>query len=227
MSRIEPFLWGVFPYILLTWFAVSLVWRYVRRPFGWTSKSSEFLEKRMLKWGSVAFHYGILAVFCGHAAGLLVPADVYRSLGIRDETYHLVAVAGGLPAGLIALAGAAILLVRRIAVPRIRAASSAGDWVAMTALLLVIVTGLAATAANAANPAHFDYRTTIGPWLRGLLTFRPRPELMANVPVGFKIHILMSFLLYAVFPFTRLVHVFSVPLGYLKRRYVLYRRRTS
>ncbi|MMZ66471.1 Nitrate reductase-like protein NarX [compost metagenome] len=95
----------------------------------------------------------------------------------------------------------------------------------MIALVVVIVSGLLATSANAVNHTGFDYRTTINPWLRGLMIFQPDPTLMQTVPMNFKIHILLTFVLYCAFPFTRLVHMLSMPLGYLKRSYVVYRRR--
>lgn len=227
MSGFGLFFWGILPYIIVTVFVVSLVWRYKTNPFGWTSKSSEMLEKRLLRWGSVLFHYGIIAVFCGHIAGLLVPVSWYRALGVSDEAYHLAAIGGGLPAGLVALAGALILLYRRFASPRIRATSSAGDRAAIVLLVFVLLSGLVATAGNAASHTGFDYRTTIGPWVRSVLTLQPDPSLMETVPIGFKVHIGLSFALYALFPFTRLVHAFSLPLRYLNRSYVLYRRRDS
>lgn len=179
----------------------------------------------MLRWGSLLFHIGIFAVICGHIAGLLVPVEFYHWMGLSDEGYHLVAIAGGMPAGIIAFAGVVLLLIRRYASPRVRATSSAGDWIALIALVVVIVSGLLATSANAVNHTGFDYRTTINPWLRGLMIFQPDPTLMQTVPMNFKIHILLTFVLYCAFPFTRLVHMFSMPLGYLKRSYVVYRRR--
>lgn len=218
-------MWGVFPYIIVVLVVSALIWRYVTNQFSWTSKSSELLEKRMLKWGSLLFHYGIIAVFFGHVAGLLVPVSVYRTLGISDEAYHIAALAGGLPAGVITLVGVAILIYRRWTVNRIRATSSIGDRVAIIVLALVILSGVLATSGNALSHSEFDYRTTINPWLRGLIVLQPDPELMRTVPMGFKMHIMTTFALYLVFPFTRLVHVFSLPIGYLKRSYVLYRRR--
>lgn len=179
----------------------------------------------MLRWGSLLFHIGIFAVICGHIAGLLVPVEFYHWMGLSDEGYHLVAIAGGMPAGIIAFAGVVLLLIRRYASPRVRATSSAGDWIALIALVVVIVSGLLATSANAVNHTGFDYRTTINPWLRGLMIFQPDPTLMQTVPMNFKIHILLTFVLYCAFPFTRLVHMLSMPLGYLKRSYVVYRRR--
>ena len=137
MSDSEYFLWGVLPYIILAVFVTTTIWRYVTNPFSWTSKSSEILEKRILKWGSLLFHYGLFAVICGHIAGLLIPISLYRSIGISDEVYHIAAIAGGFPAGMIAFVGALILLYRRFAVSRIRSTSSIGDRVAIIMLVIV------------------------------------------------------------------------------------------
>lgn len=225
MSTLEFMLWGALPYMVIVFCITATIWRYVTNPFSWTSKSSEMLEKRLLRWGSLLFHIGIFAVICGHIAGLLVPIEFYHWIGLSDEAYHMGAVFGGLPAGIIAFAGLVILLVRRYTARRVRATSSVGDWLALAMLIIVIVTGILATSANAVNHSGFDYRTTINPWLRGLLVFQPDPALMQTVPMNFKVHILLTFVLYCVFPFTRLVHMLSMPLGYLRRSYVLYRRR--
>lgn len=227
MTFWDQFLWIIYPYLVLTIFIGGSVYRFNTNEFGWTSKSSEFLEKRVLKWGSSLFHWGIIFVFCGHVAGLLVPLSVYRAVGVSDEVYHFIAVFAGGIAGLAALVGGVILLVRRLRVKRIRATSSVGDIVAIVLLVTVIVTGMSATGANTVGHAGFDYRTTISPWVRGVLTFRPDASLMLTVPLAFKIHIGASLALFAVWPFTRLVHVFSLPLTYLRRSYVVYRRRDT
>ena len=122
-----------------------------------------------------------------------------------DEAYHhMGAVFGGLPAGIIAL----LVILDSVSSSdtrcRVRATSSVGDWLALAMLIIVIVTGILATSANAVNHSGFDYRTTINPWLRGSLVFQPDPALMQTVPMNFKVHILLTFVLYCVFPFTRL-----------------------
>ncbi|MGG3923986.1 respiratory nitrate reductase subunit gamma, partial [Geobacillus thermodenitrificans] len=117
-----------------------------------------------------------------------------------------------------------ILFRRRLTVKRVRATSSTGDWVALGFLAIVIASGLSSTFLNV-DSHGFDYRTTIGPWFRGLLTFRPNPAYMETVPLWFQIHILAAFGLFASWPFTRLVHVFSFPIRYLQRSYVVYRKR--
>jgi len=225
VNKVELFLWGVLPYIIVTYVIVAVIWRYLKYPYSWTSKSSEMLEKRYLKWGSFLFHYGILAVMCGHIAGLLVPIEVYQALGVSDELYHKFAIGGGVPAGVVSIIGVIILLYRRVMVARIRATSSAGDMIALIVLTVAMLSGFIATSINALSHSGFDYRTTINPWVRGMIVFQPEAELMADVPISFKIHILITFALYIVFPFTRLVHMLSMPISYLKRSYVLYRRR--
>ncbi|PAV30813.1 respiratory nitrate reductase subunit gamma [Virgibacillus profundi] len=220
----NDFLWGVLPYIVLTIFIGGHIYRYQKDQFGWSTKSSEFLEKKRLRIGSQLFHWGIIFVFGGHVMGLIIPIGFYNALGVSEHFYHNIAIIFGVPAGIAALAGLAILSFRRVNVSRIKATTSTSDWISLTLLLLAVLTGLAATGFNI-DSNGFDYRTTIAPWLRGLFVLNIQPELMATIPLGFKIHILSTFALYAVWPFTRLVHVFSFPLRYLKRNYVIYKRR--
>lgn len=226
MTMGEQFLWLIYPYVVLTILLVGLFYRFNMDQYGWTSKSSELLEKRLLKWGSTFFHWGIICVFFGHVAGLLVPIGVYHALGVSDETYHIMAVLGGGVAGLAATIGLFILVYRRFNVKRIRATSSFGDLLALVLLLIVALTGMSATTGNTLAHTGFDYRTTIGPWIRGVLTLHPDVSLMKEVPIGFKIHIICAIGLFATLPFTRLVHILSVPIMYLRRSYVVYRRRT-
>jgi nitrate reductase gamma subunit len=220
----EQFLWIVLPYIILTIFIFGHIYRYQHDQFGWSSKSSELLEKKLLRVGSNLFHFGIIFVFGGHVMGLLIPIEVYELLGVNEHQYHNIALIGGIPAGLAATAGILILFYRRITVRRLVATSTKGDWASLFFLAIVILSGMSATFLNV-DSHGFDYRTTIGPWLRGILTFRPDASLMTEVPIWFKIHLIAVFGLFAAWPFTRLVHVFSVPIRYLSRSYVVYRKR--
>lgn len=221
----EQFLWVILPYIVLVIFIGGHIYRYQHDQFGWTSKSSELLEKKMLRIGSNMFHWGIIFVFGGHVMGLLIPIEVYESMGITEHQYHIIALAGGIPAGILATVGILILFYRRMTVRRLVATSTKGDWTALFFLTIVILSGMSATLLNI-DSNGFDYRTTIGPWLRGILTFRPDANHLAEVPVWFKIHIIAVLGILAAWPFTRLVHVFSMPVRYLTRSYVVYRKRT-
>lgn len=220
----EQFLWVILPYLVLTIFIGGHIYRYQHDQFGWTSKSSELLEKKMLRIGSNLFHWGIIFVFGGHVMGLLIPIEIYEAMGINEHQYHMIALAGGIPAGICATFGILILVYRRMSVKRLIATSTKGDWASLFFLGIVILSGMSATFLNI-DSSGFDYRTTIGPWLRGIITFRADTSLMATVPLWFKIHILAVYGLFAAWPFTRLVHVFSVPVRYLNRSYVIYRKR--
>jgi nitrate reductase gamma subunit len=220
----NQFLWVVLPYIVLTIFIGGHFYRYQHDQFGWTSKSSELLEKKLLRLGSNLFHWGIIFVFFGHVMGLLIPIEVYEAMGVSEQQYHIIALSGGIPAGVAALIGIFILLYRRTTVRRLIRTSSKGDWVTLIFLAIVILSGISATFLNI-NPKGFDYRTTIGPWLRSVLTFRADAGYLTSVPVWFKIHLISTMGIFAAWPFTRLVHVFSMPLRYLTRSYVIYRKR--
>ena len=226
MNVTDQLLWVAMPYIVITFFIVVTVLRFKTNPYGWTAKSSEILEKPLLKWGSHLFHWGLLCVFVGHVAGLLVPLEFYHALGVSDEFYHLNAIVGGGVAGMATLAGLLILCYRRLKIPRVRKTSSAGDMVALVFLVLMIATGIFATACNAAPQHDYDYRASINPWIRGVLLLHPEPMLVATAPWYFKVHILSAYGFFIAFPFTRLVHVFSLPIAYLWRSYVLYRKRS-
>jgi len=194
---VNDFLWGVLPFIVATIFIGGHIYRYQNDQFGWTTKSSEFLEKKRLKIGSLLLHWGILFVIGGHIMGLIIPIELYNTIGISEQMYHMIAIIFGLPAGIAVFVGLVLLFFRRIDVKRIKATTSTGDWISLILLIVVVSTGLIATIFNI-DSNGFDYRTTIAPWLRGLFIFNIQPELMSSVPVWFKIHILSSFALYVV-----------------------------
>ncbi|WP_458118017.1 respiratory nitrate reductase subunit gamma [Bacillus sp. PK6-026] len=221
---IEQILWVILPYIVITIFIGGHIYRYQHDQFGWTAKSSEMLEKKKLALGSSLFHWGIFFVIGGHVMGILIPESLYQALGVSEHMYHKIAIGFGLPAGIASLSGLIILTYRRFTDKRIRKTSSAGDFITLVALLFVMTTGLAATFLNI-DSKGFDYRTTISPWFRNIFLFKPDAGLMASVPLWFKLHIMMGYVIFIVWPFTRLVHVFSMPLKYLTRSYVVYRKR--
>lgn len=225
MSWGSQFLWVIYPYMILIIFLVGLYYRYQTDQFGWTAKSSEMLEKKKLRWGSNLFHIGIMLVFFGHVGGILIPKSWLEALGVSDHLYHTMALWIGSAAGLMTLIGCIILVIRRFLDVRIRRTSSFGDMLSIILLTLIVVVGMAATLFNMTASSDFDYRETIGPWLRGVLLFMPDYTLMNTVPIIFKVHIILGLALFAVFPFTRLVHMLSLPIKYLSRSYVVYRKR--
>lgn len=231
MNLLDQFLWVIFPYLSLVTFVLGHVYRYRYDQYGWTTKSSQILERRMLMWGVLLFHWGLLFVIGGHVMGLLVPIGVYRAIGVTDHNYHLLSLWAGSLIGFVALAGILILNLRRWFNPRARAGTETMKFVTDALLLVVIVLGMAATigyrvyAAQYELQAEFEYRETIGPWFRSLFVFRPEGELMLGVPLIFQLHTLAAFVLFALWPFSSLVHAWSAPIGYLRRSYIQYRSR--
>jgi nitrate reductase gamma subunit len=215
VSRLETVLWVLLPYVALTSFVVGHVWRYRRDGYTWTARSTQLLERRLLLVGSVAFHLGMLGVIGGHVVGILVPDTWTRAVGISDGFYHWMAVILGGGAGLLLCLGAIVLVYRRLRIDRIRATTLRSDWVMYPLLLVTILLGMVATFANLVDEHH--YRETVSPWFRSVFTLDPKAELMDDVPFVFQAHVTVAWLLYAVWPYTRLVHVWSVPVGYLAR----------
>jgi len=225
VAVLSQFLWVIFPYLALAVMIVGMFYRFAYGQRGWTSKSSEILEKKWLRRGSLLFHWGIILVFLGHVMGLLVPLRVYQALGVSSEFYHVNADVFGGIAGVVTFVGVLILLLRRSLHSRVRANSSVSDYVALVMILIVIAIGTLETVGLNNIFGPYEYRTTIGPWVRELMVLHPNAALMKSVPWVLKVHILAAFTLFAVWPFTRLVHVFSLPVRYPWRAPIQYRSR--
>ncbi|MEV6208266.1 respiratory nitrate reductase subunit gamma [Kitasatospora sp. NPDC051914] len=220
-------LWVALPYICLAVFVVGHVWRYRQDQFGWTSRTSQLLEHRWLRWGSPLFHLGAFAVIGGHVVGLAVPASWTEAAGISEHAYHLTAVSLGTAAGVAMIAGLGMLCARRLLTRRIRLTTDRSDKLLFPLLSATVLLGFLATAVHNVAGDGYDYRSTVSVWFRGVFTFHPQPEAMAGAPLLFQLHALSACLLFAAWPFTRLVHVWSAPVGYLVRPYLVYRRRAA
>ena len=223
----NQFWWLIYPYLALAVMILGSFYRYAHNPMSWGSRSSELLEKNKLKWGSQLFHWGILAVIVGHVMGLLVPLSLYNALGITPAMYHGGADILGALAGLATWIGLLILIIRRFGNVRVRRNSSISDVVSLLLLFIVVSTGNYITIIRNNLVGPYEYRATIGPWVRGLLGLHPNAALMAHVPLMFQVHIILAFTLFAIWPFTRLVHVYSLPLAYLRRAPIQYRDRSQ
>ncbi|MBK5230209.1 MAG: respiratory nitrate reductase subunit gamma [Thermoleophilia bacterium] len=220
-------LWGGVPYAVIATFVVGHWWRYRTMQYSWTARSSQLLERKMLRVGIILFHVGLLAVIGGHVGGLLVPKNLTESAGVTEDMYHGGAVVMGTFAGVMLSAGLFIIALRRFGNDRVRAASRTSDFVVIGALSLVVITGMINTIGVQILGTAHDYRETVAPWVRGILTLRPDPALMASTPISFKLHALAAMLLFAIWPFTRLVHAWSVPFTFPVRPNIVYRRRDS
>jgi nitrate reductase gamma subunit len=225
MSATEILLWVVVPYVSLAIFVVGHYWRYTYDKFGWTTRSSQLYERRLLRWGSPLFHFGILFVLVGHVMGLGIPKSWTEAVGLSEGAYHALAIGVGAIAGIGTLVGLAILIYRRRTVGPVFSATTRNDKFMYLVLTLTILFGMSNTVLGALGHEGVDYRDTVSPWFRSIFYFQPQPELMSEAGLGFQLHALSALLLFAIWPFTRLVHVFSAPLGYFTRPYIVYRSR--
>ena len=220
-------LWGILPYAMIVVLVGGTIWRYRYDKFGWTTRSSQLYESRLLRWGSPLFHFGILVVIFGHLAGLVVPESLTNAVGVSEHAYHLVALVSGGVAGFCTLVGIGILIFRRRTTGPVFMATTKNDKTMYVVLVAALVVGLTTTLLYAGvpgGPSH-NYRESVAPWFRSLFILQPRIDLMASAPLAFRIHTLIGMALFAIFPFTRLVHAFTAPVHYLFRPYIVYRSR--
>ncbi|MCZ9309006.1 respiratory nitrate reductase subunit gamma [Corynebacterium uberis] len=229
MNPYDIFAWVAYPWLALAAFVIGTIWRWRSDQFGWTSHSTQIYESKLLRLTSPLFHWGMVFVIIGHLMGLAMPKSWTRAMGVSDAVYHLVATIPGTIAAVAVVIGLAGLIYRRVRFRSVFLSTSTSDKVMYVVLALVILSGTVATISLQVfgGPHGYDYRETISPWLRQLLIFNAEPQLMSDVPWQFKVHVLSGFTLFAVWPFTRLVHAFSAPVGYLTRPYVVYRSREA
>ena len=225
MTALDIVLWIIIPYLAIATFVLGHVWRYRYDKFGWTTRSSQLYESRLLRLGSPLFHFGFLLVIAGHIFGILVPESATRAIGICETAYHAVAVALGTVSGVMTVAGLAILIYRRRVTGPVFSATTRNDKAMYVLLAATILAGLATTVLGNLLGHPHDYRLTVAPYFRSVFYAHPDTGLIAAAPVGFQIHAMLAWVLFAAWPFTRLVHVFSAPFGYLTRPYIVYRSR--
>jgi nitrate reductase gamma subunit len=223
---LDSLLFGFYPYICLTVFLLGSLIRFDRDQYTWKSDSSQLLRTGTLRWGSNLFHVGVLFLFFGHAIGMLMPHVMYEPFMSSGAKQLLAMIAGGI-AGTLALIGLTLLLHRRLSDPRIRRTSKPADVMILLLLWVQLVLGLATIPLSA---QHLDgsLMVRLAEWAQRIVTFRGGTvELLAEAGWVFKAHMFLGMTLFLVFPFTRLVHVWSGfgTLAYLIRPYQLVRSR--
>ncbi|MFN8108849.1 MAG: respiratory nitrate reductase subunit gamma [Thermoleophilia bacterium] len=225
MSRPDLLLWVALPYVAATVFVVGHIWRYRHDQVGWTARSTQLLERRRLRAAVLLFHVGFLMVLGGHVLGILVPASVTSALGLSEHHYHQVSVTAGTIAGVLMGAGLLLLAVRRGTHAAVRVTTTNVDRLVYLLLALMLITGMVATVGKNLLGGGYDYRATVAPWFRGLLTLHPDTAAISGAPLVYRLHTIVGWLLILLWPFSRLVHAWSVPLSYPVRSAILYRSR--
>jgi nitrate reductase gamma subunit len=222
----DMILFGVFPYVAVALMIGVGIYRYCVDRYSWSSQSSQFLESRVLFWGSIPWHYAILVILLAHFLAFLVPSGWAVVVGNPLRLYLLEVT--GLALGVSTLIAVSLLIFRRATNARVSAVTTVIDWLVLVALLVQVATGV--YIAFTLRWGSVWYLHTATPWLWSLLKLDPQVHYLAALPTVVKLHAFNAFLILALFPFSRLVHVISVPLSYLGRPYqvvVWYRERRA
>ena len=226
MNAGDMLLWVILPYVAVTTFLVGLWWRYRADQFGWTSGSTQIFEHKILGWAGPAFHYGALAAVGGHVIGLLIPKSLTEAFGMSEHTYRWFSAIAGAVAGAVCIIGFFGLVYRRATNARVRRTTSRTDLLVYLLLVVLIVMGCWMTIGyNLATKSPYDYRESMSVWWRSLFILQPDVEAVKDANGFYQVHAIIAWGFWAVFPFSRLVHMLSIPLQYLGRPYILYRRR--
>jgi nitrate reductase gamma subunit len=226
MSYLNALLFGVYPYLAGTVFLVGSLVRFDRDQFTWKAHSSQMLRTRNVRLASNLFHVGILGIFFGHLFGLLLPPAFFHAVGFTNTGKQLLAIIAGGVFGLMCLVGLTMLVHRRLTDPRIRATSTRMDIFILLLLLVQLCLGLITIPVSL---FHLDGGNMLQlmSWARNVVTFDPVEAVASLAGIGllFKVHLLLGMTVFLVFPFSRLVHIWSAPIGYLRRPYQVVRQR--
>jgi nitrate reductase gamma subunit len=218
-------MFGLYPYVAISVFLLGSLIRFDREQYTWRSGSSQLLRRRMLVVGSNCFHIGVLAILAGHLVGLLTPHSVYTGLGLTVANKQLLAMGAGGVFGVICFVGLTLLIYRRLTDARIRNTSSVMDIAILLLLYAQLTLGLSSIFVSA---QHLDggEMLKLAAWAQHLVMLQSdAASLIADVNPIFKLHILLGLTIFLIFPFSRLVHIWSAPVGYVGRRYQIVRRR--
>lgn len=231
MDFINNLFFGIYPYIALSVFFIGSLIRFDREQYTWKSDSSQLLNRGNLVLGSNLFHIGILIVFFGHLVGLLTPHPLFRALGVSDMAHQYLAIVVGSIFGITALIGGTILWLRRIGNVRVAAVGKKSDIFILSWILLTLILGLSTIPFSLLHATHSDpdVMVHLAQWAQSVVMLHADPSLLNGVDTIFKIHIIFGMTVFLVFPFTRMVHVWSgfAAILYPMRSYQLVRYRGS
>lgn len=228
MHYLDKFVFGIYPYIALTIFLVGCFIRFEREQYTWKADSSQILYSGQLRLGNICFHIGILGLFFGHLFGMLTPIWFWGMIGMSHHAKQIMAMSAGGVMGVIGLFGMLLLIHRRFTAARISATSTTSDKFLMIWLLLTLLLGLSTIVVSAQHTDGHEMIQLVT-WVQHTLTFRgDAVNYILDASPVYKFHMFMGMTVFAIFPFTRLVHVFSgfASVTYLFRRWQLVRPRS-
>ncbi len=223
---LNNFLFGIYPYIAGVIFILGSWIRYDREQYTWKTDSSQLLERKYLKIGSNIFHVGIIGIFFGHALGMLLPHSWWQFIATDVQHQYIAIYSGGI-LGVAALFGGLILFIRRISNEHVKAVSRFRDTFIIALLVITALLGLFSipSSYHHASDGNVETMLVLSEYLKSIATFNVNADLIKDVPAVYKIHMFVGMTIFLIFPFTRLVHVWSVPMTYLLRPYQIVREK--
>ena len=226
MNYLDTLLFGVYPYLVGTVFLIGSLIRFDRDQFTWKAHSSQMLSNKNMRLASNLFHVGIILLFFGHFFGMLTPPEILHALGVSAGAKQVLAVVAGSIFGLMCFVGLTMLVKRRLTDPRIRATSTRMDIFILLLLYVQLILGLLTVPLSL---MHLDGHNMLllMQWARNVVTLDPMEAVAAIGPIGFlfKLHMVLGMTVFLVFPFSRLVHIWSAPVTYPARPYQVVRQR--
>lgn len=227
MNFINTLFFGIYPYIALGIFLLGSLVRYDREQYSWKTGSSQMLSSKNFRIASILFHVGIIMILLGHFAGLVLPWEIWHALGISLEVKQVIAMGVGGFFGILCFIGLSMLVYRRLFDPRIKANSSIMDTGILLLLYLQLILGMG-TIVISSDHMDGSVMYNLMSWSRYLLTLRPveAVEYISDVHWLYKMHVTLGISLFVLFPFSRLVHIWSVPVQYVRRSYQVVRQKS-
>ena len=222
---LQEFIFGAYPYLAGTIFLAGSWLRFDREQYTWKSDSTQLLSGSGMRVASNLFHVGIIAIFFGHLFGMLLPHSVFTGMGVSDLGHQYIAIVAGVIFGTMTFIGGLMLLIRRMTNARVIAAGRSRDVFTIFWLVLTVTMGLSTIPTSMGHASHGDASTMLllVDWVKSVAMLQPNPSLIAPVDLVYKVHVFFGMTVFLIFPFTRLVHVWSVPFGYLGRAYQVVR----
>lgn len=226
MSYLDTLLFGVYPYLAGAVFLLGSLARFDRDQFTWKAHSSQILSNKNMRLASNLFHVGIILLFFGHFFGMLTPPEILHALGVSAGAKQVLAIIAGSIFGLMCFAGLTMLVRRRLTDPRVRATSTRMDIFILLLLYAQLILGLLTVPVSLMHLDGHNMLNLMG-WARNIVTFDPFEAITFVSGIGFlfKLHMVLGMTVFLVFPFSRLVHIWSAPVTYPARPYQVVRQR--
>ncbi|WIO73609.1 respiratory nitrate reductase subunit gamma [Porticoccaceae bacterium LTM1] len=226
MAFLDNFLFGIYPYIAGAVFLLGSLIRYDREQYTWKTGSSQMLRSKNFRIASGFFHIGVITILLGHFAGLVIPYEIWHAFGVTVEAKQIIAMGVGGLFGVICFIGLTLLVYRRLFDPRVRATSTRMDIAILLLLYAQLILGLISITVSSGHMDGAEMLKLMN-WTRHTIIFQPTEavEFISEVHWIYKAHVALGMTLFLLFPFSRLVHIWSVPVKYIRRNYQVVRQR--